>query len=151
LFWKGLKIVLAFVLVLLAAACTPARECPPYCASDEEILTQAGAVRLTPEQVRALVSGYTEDWIHGGAYYHADGELEVKWRKVRYRTTWTISDDGKICYQLKNWQRRCHFYMQHEGEILMLDEGQNIGARNLYTGNRLSALGRMESVLERKK
>lgn len=138
-------------MLVLVSACTPARECPPYCASDEELLTQAGAVRLTPEQVRTHVSGYTEDWIHGGAFYHADGELEVKWRKVRYRAKWTLSDDGRICYQLKNWQQRCHFYMRHEGEVLMLDEGKNIGARNLYAGNRLYALGRMESVLERKK
>lgn len=145
------KFVFASMLALFAYACTAVRECPPYCATDEEILAQAGAVRLDAEQVRAHVSGYTEDWIHGGAYYHADGGLEVKWRKVRYRATWEVSAEGEICYQLEKWPRRCHFYMRHEDEVLMLDEGKNIGARSLYQGNRLVSLGKMQSVLDRKK
>lgn len=142
--------VLASILALFAYACTPVRECPPYCATDEEILSQAGAVRLDTEQVRAHVSGSTEDWIHGGAFYHADGRLEVKWRKVRYRATWDVSAAGEVCYQLEKWPRRCHFYMRHEGEILMLDEGKNIGARAMYEGNRLPSLGHMQSVLDRR-
>ena len=56
LFPERFKFLSAFVLALLAAACAPVRECPPYCASDEEILTRAGAVRLTPEQVKYLGS-----------------------------------------------------------------------------------------------
>ena len=148
---KSKLAITVVMLALLGWACTPVRECPPYCATDEEILSQAGAVRLDAEQARAHVSGYTEDWIHGGAYYHADGKLEVVWRKVRYRATWEVSAEGEICYQLENRPRRCHFYMRHEDEILMLDEGRNIGARILFVGNRLASLGRMELILERKK
>ena len=142
------RLLLPLLLAVLATGCESARQCPPYCESDEEVLARAGAVRLEPAQVRAQVSGKTEEWIHGGAYYRADGGLEIKWRKVRYKATWDVSDRGEICYQLPKWPRRCHFYMKLDGEILMLDEGRNQGARRYYEGNRLSRLGHRVPILQ---
>lgn len=50
--------------------------------TDEESLTKAGATRLNPEQVKAHVTGKTEVWDRGGAYYMEDIKLRVIWRKV---------------------------------------------------------------------
>ncbi|MDH3763541.1 MAG: hypothetical protein OEU50_21405, partial [Gammaproteobacteria bacterium] len=79
------------------------------------------------------------------------GVLEVKWLKVRYKGSWEVSADGRLCYQLPKWARRCHFYMKKMGEVYLLDEGRNIGVRHIYDGNRLQNLGRYVTGLERKK
>lgn len=139
---KTFKLLLFILAALVAPACETVRECSPNCLSDEQILAKTGAQRLTPEQVRAHVSGKTEDWIHGGAYYHADGRLDARWLKVGYQGSWEVSADGVLCYDLPKWQRRCHFYMDRAGEIYLLDEGENIGVRSTYEGNRLRDLGR---------
>lgn len=118
---------------------------------DEELLTQAGALRLNGDQVKAHVLGKTEEWIHGGAYYPELGKLRVKWRKAYSNGTWEVSDAGDLCYQLPRWERRCHFYMSLDGEILMLDEGRNIGARRMFDGNRLDSLGRYQTGKGRKR
>jgi len=145
------KLMLVFVALQVISACETVRECEPNCPTDEEALAQAGAVRLEAQQVKARVSGKTEEWVHGGAYYHLDGVLEVKWLKVRYKGSWEVSADGTLCYQLPRWQRRCHFYMDKMGEVYLLDEGRNIGVRPTYDGNRLVSLGRYETGLDRKK
>ena len=110
--------------------------------SDDEILAGSGAVRLNGAQVKAHVIGRTEAWLHGGAYYLADGSLKVKWRKTYLNGSWEVSADGTLCYQLPRWEQRCHFYMDQNGAILMLDAGDNIGERPMYDGNNLAKLGR---------
>lgn len=148
---KHVKLMLVFIVTLVTAACETMRACAPNCPSDEEALVQAGAVRLTPDQVKARISGKTEDWVRGGAYYHVDGVLEVKWLRVMYKATWEVSADGTLCYQLPKWERRCHFYMDKAGEIYMLDEGKNIGVRATYQGNRLRELGSRVPIHDRSK
>lgn len=145
------KLLLVLAIVLGTAACETPRACGSKCPTDVEILEQEGAVRLTPNQVEAHVSGKTEDWVHGGAYYHPDGKLDVKWHKVMYKAVWEVSVDGSLCYQLPKWQRRCHFYMDKAGEVYMLDQGKNIGVRAMYEGNRLRSLGRYIPVFDRRK
>ncbi|MDH3763205.1 MAG: hypothetical protein OEU50_19700, partial [Gammaproteobacteria bacterium] len=72
---KSIKLMLVFVALQVISACETVRECEPNCPTDEEALAQAGAVRLEAQQVKARVSGKTEEWVHGGAYYHLDGVL----------------------------------------------------------------------------
>ena len=138
------------LLLLFVSACETTPDCAGgVCVSDEEVLARAGAVRLTPDQVRAHVSDRTEAWIHGAAFYQPDGELRVKWRKARYKSTWELAADGTICFKLRHWPRRCHFYMIKEDEVYMLDEGKNIGVRSMYRGNRLNDVGRYLPLGER--
>ncbi len=119
--------------------------------SDEVALTEAGATRLNPAQVKAHVTGQTEEWDRGGAYYMEDGKLKVIWRKVFSNGSWEVSDDGTLCYQVPRWEKRCHFYMNHEGAIIVLEDGRNVGTRHLHDGDKLAALGRYNSSLNRKK
>ena len=119
--------------------------------SDEEALTLAGATRLNPEQVKAHLTGKTEEWDHGGAYYMEDGQLRVIWRKVFSNGSWEVSDDGTLCYQVPRWEKRCHFYMNYEGQTVMLEDGRNLGPRLLHDGDKLAALGRYNSSLNRQR
>jgi hypothetical protein len=139
---NALKTMLILAAALAAAACETVRPCAPNCPTDEQLLAESGAVRLTPGQVRTHVEEKTEGWVHGGAYYHADGSLQVIWLKARSRGSWEVDANGNLCYELPKWQRRCHFYMQKADEIYLLDEGRNIGVRPTYAGNRLNDLGR---------
>ena len=117
---------------------------------DEESLRQAGAVRLDPEQVKAHVTGKTEAWRHGGGYYQADGSIRVKWLKAYQKGSWQVAEDGTLCFELPTF-KRCHFYMNKDGAILMLDEGENIGERQMYDGDHLNALGRYGTGSGRKR
>ena len=119
--------------------------------SDEEGLTLAGATRLNPAQVKAHVTGKTEEWDRGGAYYMEDGQLRVIWRKVFSNGSWEVSDDGTLCYQVPRWEKRCHFYMNYEDQTVVLEDGRNVGARPLHDGDKLAALGRYNSSLNRQK
>ncbi len=136
------KISFAATLALLVAACgiMPLDPCEVDCEADEQALAEQGAVRLGRDEVRAYVSDKTEQWTHGGAYYHDSGKLDVKWRKVNYKTNWEVSVDGTLCYQLETWGRRCHFYMKKGDEVYLLQEGKNIGMRQIYAGNQMNKI-----------
>ena len=147
-----LKLMLLLVLALLASACEFIQTCWGIdCPIDEETLVQAGAERLTADQVRARVAGNTEEWTHGGAYYHSDGKLEVKWRKVNYKATWEVNADGALCYQLPNWKRRCHYYLDKAGQIYLVEEGKGVRVAAIYDGNRIRQLGRYVPKEDRRK
>ena len=136
---KAIRILLIGAFAWLVTACEilPPERCEIDCDVDEALMTDAGAKRLGADEVRQYVTGKTEQWVHGGAYYDKSGGLEVKWRKVNYKTAWDVGADGTLCYQLDTWGRRCHFYMKKDDAIYMLEEGINIGARDIYDGNRL--------------
>ena len=116
----------------------------------EEALLQEGAVRLNPDQVRAHVTGKTESWRHGGGYYKDETNIRVKWLKAYQNGTWQVKDDGTLCFELPSFSR-CHFYMNKDGKILMMDEGINMGERVMYDGDNLNALGRYPAGSGRKR
>ena len=140
---KRLSIV---ILTLALGACVSI-----YGLEDEEALTKAGAKRLNPEEVKAHVTGKTEEWLRGGGYYGENGELKVIWRKVFSDGSWEVAGDGTLCYDVPRWERSCHIYMEHEGEIITIVDGMNVGIRPLYEGNKLAPLGRYNSSLNWKK
>ncbi len=132
--------VVTFAWLLTACAELPWERCQIDCEEDGLALAKSGAVRLGPDEVRAHVTDKTEQWVHGGAYYHESGRLQVRWRKVNYRTFWEVSADGTLCYQLDTWGRRCHYYMEKAGRVYMLEEGINIGVRDMWDGNRMKSV-----------
>jgi hypothetical protein len=138
--FKLLRPLLIIVAAGFGQACETIRDCAPNCPSDEHILVQTGAERLTAEQVRARVTGNTENWIYGGAYYHADGRIDVRWLRVRYKGSWEVTADGRLCYELPKWQRRCNVYLEKDGEVYLIDEGRNTGVRVIYPGNKLHTI-----------
>jgi hypothetical protein len=140
------KRFLLFILAIGTAACVTVSG-----TSDEEALTKAGATRLSPDAVKAHLTGKTEQWDKGGAYYMEEGKLKVVWRKVFSTGSWHVSDDGTLCYQVPRWEERCHFYMKYNDQVLVLEDGVNVGARPLHEGNKLAALRRYNSTLNRLK
>lgn len=140
------KRFLILILAIGSAACVTVSG-----TSDEEALTRAGATRLSPDEVQAHLTGKTEQWDKGGAYYMEDGKLKVIWRKVFSNGSWDVSDDGTLCYQVPRWQERCHFYMNYNDQVVVLEDGVNVGARPLFEGDKLAPLGRYNSSLNQLK
>jgi hypothetical protein len=132
---RTVKLISGLILVAAVSACATSG------ISDEQALANAGAVRLSSSQVKERVTGKTEQWVHGGAYYQPDGKIRVKWRKTYANGSWQVSADGNLCFELQHWERRCQFYMIKDGDVYMLDEGRNIGVRPIEDGDKLASVG----------
>ena len=122
------KLLLGLVFVLGLTAC----------ASQEQKMIEAGAIRLSAEQTIAHISGNTEKWTKGGGYYHPNGLLDIIWDGTKASGTYTVDSNGNVCTKLD--KTYCHFYMNDEGAIIMISEGKNLGARELMVGNHVSEL-----------
>jgi hypothetical protein len=123
------NLVAVVVLTLLASAC---RSGPP------KIVNEPGVTRLNGDQARAHVSGNTEKWEQGTIYYSPNGKLEMVWRKVKTNGVWNVLDDGNICFEVKKWKNQtCHYYVNNNGAITMIDGVRNRGVVEIVEGKRL--------------
>jgi hypothetical protein len=100
-------------------------------------LIDAGATRLTAEQARAHVSGNTEFWDQGTVYYNPDGQLDLVWHKAKSTGSWEISGDGDVCFTVPKWNKNCHYYLQHDGAIITVNEGSTNGVLQVKPGKHL--------------
>ncbi len=85
----------------------------------EKQLLGKGAKPLDAEQVRAHLSGKTQRWADGGAYFRPDGAVYVKFGGKLYpERVWTVDDDGKVCISLRDgFKTSCSSYYRYEGEV----------------------------------
>lgn len=112
----------------------------PACATIEEKLTESGATRLNAEQVKTHIVGNTEKWTKGGGFYNPNGTLETLWEGSKSSGPYTIAADGNVCYEVKTWDRLCHFYMNDGGTVKMIYKNRKVGTRDVLKGNQLSKL-----------
>ena len=126
------KIMVALVLFVVLG--------PVAAGTPVEILIQEGATRLNGDQARAHLSGRTEKWTKGGAYYGSDGKMKAKWKGRFNRGTWEVHEDGRVCYKLAKWPLLCQYYMNVDGAITMIYEGQSAGAKEMVDGDKMSDL-----------
>lgn len=110
------------------------------CATIEEKMAAKGATRLNAEQVKNHIVGNTERWSKGGGFYNSNGILETVWNGSSLNGPYEILKNGKVCYEVKTWDRLCHFYMNDGGIITMIYKGKNVGASEVVNGNQLSTL-----------
>ncbi len=110
------------------------------CATIEEKLTENGATRLNADQVKSHIVGKTEKWTKGGGYYGPDGILETVWEGATNSGPYTIANDGNVCYEVADWGKECHFYMNDGGSITMIYKGKDGGTHDILQGNQLGSL-----------
>lgn len=103
-------IVLAVTVGLVACATTHKLE---------QKLMDEGATPLNGEQAREYLSGNTQEWTKGGAYFHPDGMVDVKWEgKTFPAQTWVIKDDGTVCLSNpEGFVTSCSAYFDKGGEV----------------------------------
>lgn len=129
MFGKKFSLASALLLALVLSAC---RSGPP------KIVNEPGVTRLNGDQARAHVSGNTEKWVQGTIYYSPDGKLEMVWRKINTKGTWEVLADGNVCMQARNWKREsCHYYVNNNGAITMIEGVRNRGVVEVLEGKNL--------------
>ena len=88
------------------------------CASTGKIISQTSVTRLNGEQAKAYISGKTISWVGGGAHYNPDGNMDVEiTMRVKSSGNWKVFDDGRVCYQIPDWEQYCHIYLIDNGSI----------------------------------
>ena len=140
--FKNTRFVFILLASLLVTACESVEPALTklennFLKRDPQTLIDEGATRLTSEQARAHVSGNTEFWDQGTVYYNPDGQLDLVWNKVNSTGSWEISDDGNVCFTVPNWNRNCHYYLQHNGAIVTVDDGSTDGVLKVEPGKHL--------------
>ena len=122
------KRIAGLVVLSLLYACASG---PP------DIVDEPGVNRLNAEQARNHVSDKTEKWREGHIYYKPDGTLLMVWRKIKIQGTWEVTPKGNICFNVKRWTQTCHYYVEHNGEIMLITGTRNRGAVETVEGNHL--------------
>jgi len=125
---KKINLVTVLLLMLVVSACESG---PP------KIVNEAGVTRLNADQARAHVSGNTEKWEQGTIYYNPGGKLEMVWRKVKTNGAWNVLDDGNICFEVKGWNQTCHYYVNNNGAITLIEGVRNRGVVEIVEGKKL--------------
>jgi len=146
------KIILFIAVVSSLAACgSPLGD--RLLGPNPQVLINGGATRIGGVPTRAHVSGNTEVWREGSVYYKPDGELELLWRKARFKGTWDVTANGIVCWTVPAWKkldipggtnlqttrsaRNCHYYLDDHGKITTV-QGKNVsGVYEVKKGRKL--------------
>ena len=92
---------------------------------------------LTKEQTTDLLSGQTVIWGPGqGLYYSPDLTLIKIWNGVRGTGTWSVSDEGAVCWHVPGWGKTpCESYYYKGEELMAIFEGVHSKASKQVEGN----------------
>lgn len=101
---------------------------------------QAENADLSSAEVILHISGKTETWSSGAAYYAADGTIEVVWEGKSGSGTWQVADDGNVCFiaSVLSPDEECHSY-RLKGGVVHLVYNDNLSQRDVIEGNQLDS------------
>ncbi len=96
---------------------------------------------LTKEDAIDLISGKTVIWEPGlGLFYSHDLTLMKIWNGVRGTGTWSVSDEGAVCWQVPGWGKTpCEFYYYKGEELMVIFEGVHSKASKHVEGNTIGS------------
>ena len=105
-------------LLLIAILSLALMACATRTVLEKQIIGKGGE-QLNAEQARAHLSGKTQRWAEGGAYFRPDGAAYIKFGGKLYPDRiWTVDDDGKVCITLRDgFKTSCSVYYRYEGEV----------------------------------
>ena len=96
---------------------------------------------LTKEQTTDLLSGQTVIWGPGqGLFYSPDFKLMKIWNGVRGTGTWSVSDEGAVCWHVPGWgETPCEVYYYNGDELMVIFEGTHSKASKHINGNTIGS------------
>ena len=139
-----LKYLTIIVIAIALQACATGRTHPA-----SQKLIDEGATQLNPEEVVGHLSGNTQVWAEGGAYFSPDGGLYVKWQgKIFPERNWAVDNNGRVCIAEPTGRvTSCSEYFLKDGKVWavtleVFGESTNIkpGEDKIRKGNVLSDL-----------
>lgn len=88
----------------------------------EQQLIDDGANRLSREQVIEHLSGNTQQWENGGAYFLPNGTVYVKFGGKTYpKRNWVVDGTGRVCIQLPDGSNTsCSRYFDYNGKVWVI-------------------------------
>ena len=100
-----------------------------------------GSERFSREKTLAFLSGKTV--IRGpsqGLYYAPDFTLEKIWNGVRGTGTWSVSEEGAVCWQVPGWGiTPCESYYYNDDELMAVVKGEHSKANEPVEGNKIGS------------
>jgi hypothetical protein len=96
---------------------------------------------LAKEETIDLLSGKTVIWGLGrGLYYSPDFKLMKIWNGVRGTGTWSVSDEGAVCWHVPGWgETPCEVYYYNGDELMVILEGTHSKASKHINGNTIGS------------
>jgi hypothetical protein len=96
---------------------------------------------LTREEAIDLIAGKTVIWGPGrGLYYAPDLTLMKIWNGVRGTGTWSVSDEGAVCWHVPGWGKTpCESYYYKGEKLMVIFEGLHSKASKHVKGNTIGS------------
>jgi len=100
------------------------------CASFTDSIMSSDARTFTRADMVTYISGKTQVWSQGGGYHMPDtnidgdwgGTLYAKWAGKIETGTWSVTEDGQLCWYVPAWRaKECATYY-HDGKM---NDGSN--------------------------
>ena len=101
----------------------------------------SGSGRFSREETRVFLSGKTVIWGPArGLYYGLDFKLEKIWDGVRGTGTWSITDEGAVCWHIPGWgPTPCESYYYQGDELAVVVDGRHGKAFEHVEGNQIGS------------
>jgi hypothetical protein len=112
--------------------------------------TQEGWVPFTQDELFGYLAGKTQVWVDsGGAYYAEDGTLDTLWDGVREGGTWSVTDNGALCWHVSSWgMLECEAYFHVGREVMYRYYGETGAVSERQDGNTLDILQAGDVVVD---
>lgn len=109
-----------------------------------------GAVLMERDEARAHLSGNTQQWSNGGAYYQETGRLDFIWEGQRYYNyTWRVRGDGKVCITNQTgFVTSCSFYFNYKDTVWTVVTEEFGERRDFFGGVDTILVGQSLDALE---
>lgn len=113
------KILLVIAVPVGLMACTTVGKLERQ---QEQQLIDAGATVLGRQQVVEYLSGKTQEWENGGAYFRPDGVVYVKFGgKVYPERIWVADNTGQVCIKMPDGANSsCSRYFNYNEDIWVI-------------------------------
>jgi hypothetical protein len=91
----------------------------PTATSLQQKIVADGAIALTIDEVTTHLSGNTQQWSNGGAYYQPDGKLDFVWEGKKFvNYSWRVKRNGLVCIQNQaGFETSCSLYFKYKDKI----------------------------------
>ena len=112
------------------------------CETTTEEEVGSDARRFTGSELRTYLADKTQVWPEGGgAYYAANGALQTLWQGERNSGTYSVSEDGMLCWHIAEWgEQPCETYYHDGDSVIIVYAGETLPEHSIHEGNILDNL-----------
>ncbi len=97
---------------------------------------------FTTDETIAFLSDKSVIWAgNGGAYYAPDFTLKTVWDGARANGTWSVNDEGAVCWQIAAWGTTpCEGFFLYKDELWSIYKGEYARADEYVEGDQTAGM-----------